>query len=165
MLEVYADGGATYGSNKIGYYGWVILHQNKHYEGNGVVELTTNNQMELKAVIDSITFCKTHNLIPEDGLKVYSDSGYVIKGMNVWIHDWKKRDWKTCPFLEKKGYKSGYTIKNLHYWTTLDELVKDIKVEWTWVKGHSGNKWNDRCDELAREAKLAFYRKTKGEKR
>ena len=163
MLEVYTDGGSSQKATEttLGYYGWAVLHPNKVYEGNGIDKGKTNNQMELRAVIEAITFCKEHGLIPEEGLKVHSDSRYVIMGISVWIHGWKKRDWCTCAYLENKGYKRETTIKNLAYWQQLDELVKDMKIEWVWVKGHNGNEWNERCDQLANEAKMAYYRKGK----
>jgi len=100
--------------------------------------VTTNNRMELTAVISSL-----HALTRPSRVIVFTDSSYVQQGITKWIHGWKKNGWKT-------GAKEP--VKNVDLWQALDALAALHQVEWRWVKGHSGNEGNERADALANEA-------------
>ena len=93
--------------------------------------------MELIASIQALKFIKTKAKI-----KLFTDSKYLIDGINIWIRNWKLNKWKT---------KNKQDVKNSDLWKKLDELVSFHTVEWSWVKGHSGNKYNDEVDIIARK--------------
>ncbi|WP_167632512.1 ribonuclease HI [Mariprofundus ferrooxydans] len=120
--------------------GWgVLLRMGKHEkEIYGGEAKTTNQQMELQAAVEALKALKQPCKIT-----VISDSKYVVQGMNEWIHNWKKKGWKTV------GKKS---VSNLDRWQELDRLAARHDVQWQWVKGHAGHVENERADELARRA-------------
>ena len=135
IVEIYADG-ACKGNPGPGGWGAWIAYQGQEKELFGGEKNTTNNRMELTAVIRALEALKRPCPI-----KVYTDSVYVQKGMTEWIKGWKARQWKTA---DKKP------VKNEDLWRALDELVANQeKVEWIWVKGHAGNVGNERADGLA----------------
>ena len=113
--------------------GWAFLsiENDRIWEVSGGNPSTTNNRMELEAVIQTLEFLSQKN----DNISIYTDSKYVINGITTWIHNWIRKDWKN--------------IKNIDLWKKLYQLNNN-KVQWKWVKGHSGNKYNDRVDELAK---------------
>ena len=96
---------------------------------------TTNNQMELQAVIEALSALKRHSRV-----RLYTDSQYVQKGISEWIHSWKRRGWLTA---DKKP------VKNVDLWKRLDELARGHSVRWHWVRGHAGHPGNERADQLA----------------
>ena len=106
----------------------------------GSEQHTTNNRMELMAVIASLDTLKERCQV-----SVEIDSEYVKNGITVWIHNWKRRGWTTSA---KKP------VKNADLWRKLDQAVSRHDMKWKWVKGHAGHADNNRCDELAREAAL-----------
>ncbi len=122
--------------------GWAaILRFGGHYkELWGSEQHTTNNRMELMAVIASLDTLKERCQV-----SVEIDSEYVKNGITVWIHNWKRRGWITSA---KKP------VKNSDLWKKLGEAVSRHDMKWKWVKGHAGHADNNRCDELAREAAL-----------
>ncbi len=122
--------------------GWAaILRFGDHYkELWGSEQHTTNNRMELMAVIASLDTLKERCQV-----NVEIDSEYVKNGITSWIHNWKRRGWITSA---KKP------VKNVDLWKKLDEAVSRHDMKWKWVKGHAGHADNNRCDELAREAAL-----------
>lgn len=135
IVEIYADG-ACKGNPGPGGWGAWIAYQGQEKELFGGEKNTTNNRMELTAVIRALEALKRPCPI-----KVYTDSVYVQKGMTEWIKGWKARQWKTA---DKKP------VKNEDLWRALDALVANQeKVEWIWVKGHAGNVGNERADGLA----------------
>ena len=97
---------------------------------------TTNNRMEMTAVIEAL-----RSLTRSVPLRVHTDSQYVQKGMTEWIHGWKRRGWKTA---------GKEPVKNEDLWRELDKLAAGHAVEWLWVRGHAGHPENERADELAR---------------
>ena len=117
--------------------GWgVLLRSNKQEkELWGGEADTTNNRMELTAVIRALEALKRPSRA-----RVFTDSQYVQKGISQWVHDWKRRDWRTA---DKKP------VKNLDLWKRLDELAALHDVEWHWVRGHAGHPENERADRLA----------------
>lgn len=134
-VEIYTDGACS-GNPGIGGWGAVLIYSNNKKEIHGREEYTTNNKMELTAVIKSL-----ESLQEQCEIDLYTDSIYVKKGITEWIYSWKKNGWKNSKKEE---------IKNKDLWQTLDSLVKQHKINWFWVKGHADNEINNRADELAR---------------
>lgn len=131
---IYTDG-ACRGNPGTGGWGVLMSYQEEVKELYGGEVDTTNNKMELRAVIEGL------NTLKEPcSVKVFTDSKYVMDGINLWIHNWKKNNWKTA---NKKD------VKNKDLWIQLDNLVSKHKIAWEWVKGHSGNPGNEKADELA----------------
>ena len=120
--------------------GWAaILRHGRHKkELSGSDPQTTNNRMEMTAVIEGLETLKQPCRI-----RVEIDSEYVKNGITNWIHGWKKRGWKTS---------AKQPVKNEDLWRKLDDAIARHEVEWKWVKGHADHDDNNRCDELAREA-------------
>ncbi len=133
-VEIYADGACKGNPGPGGWGAWI------HYDGHekelfGGEMNTTNNRMELTAVIRALEALKR-----ACHARVFTDSVYVQKGMSEWITGWKARNWRTS---DKKP------VKNDDLWRVLDELAQQHTVEWVWVKGHAGNAGNERADMLA----------------
>lgn len=134
QVELFTDG-ACRGNPGPG--GWGVLmryagHEKELYGGEAE---TTNNRMELTAVIEGL-----NSLTRQCHVKITTDSTYVKDGITSWIHNWKKRNWKTA---------SKKPVKNQDLWQALDKAVSEHEVEWAWVKGHSGHRENEIADELA----------------
>jgi ribonuclease HI len=109
---------------------------------HGGEALTTNNRMEMTAVIRALEALRR-----PCNVKLYTDSSYVQKGITEWIIGWKARNWRTA---DKKP------VKNEDLWKTLDVLASQHQIEWIWVRGHDGNDGNERADSLANEGVAAF---------
>ncbi len=137
MLKIWTDGSCL---GNPGPGGWAFIATNGKdiAERNGGEKETTNNRMELTAVIKALSAAKKH-----DELEIHTDSQYVKNGMEKWVRQWKNNNWKNA---EKKP------VKNKELWQQLDELAQTKKITWVWVKGHAGQEMNERCDELARTA-------------
>ena len=134
LVYIYTDG-ACKGDPGPGGWGAVLKYGNSMKEIKGHDPDTTNNIMELTAVIEALRSLKRPcNII------ITTDSNYVKDGIKEWIHQWKKRGWKTA------GKKS---VKNKVLWKKLEEETKQHEIKWEWVKGHSGHPENERADELA----------------
>jgi ribonuclease HI len=133
-VEMYADG-ACKGNPGPGGWGVILRAGGREKELYGGETGTTNNRMELKAVIEGLSALKRRSRI-----RVYTDSQYVQKGISVWIHDWKRRGWRTA---------AKQPVKNVDLWKELDVLAQGHDVEWHWVKGHAGHPENERADALA----------------
>lgn len=134
VVEIYADG-ACKGNPGPGGWGALLQFGGQEKALSGGEAQTTNNRMELTAVIRALEAIKRPCHI-----KIYTDSVYVQKGMTEWIVGWKQRNWRTA---DKKP------VKNDDLWKQLDVLVQPHQVEWIWVKGHAGNPGNERADALA----------------
>jgi ribonuclease HI len=133
---IYTDGAC---SGNPGKGGWAAVIINKTNEKiiSGSENLTTNNRMELTAVIKALELTITNNVT------VFTDSKYVKDGIESWINNWKKNGWKTA---------SKEPVKNKDLWEVLDQLKENKNIKWEWVKGHSNDKYNNLVDEKAREA-------------
>lgn len=131
---IYADG-ACRGNPGPGGWGAWLKAGNAERELFGGEKLTTNNRMELTAVIRALSA-----LTRRCSVTVYTDSAYVKDGITSWIHGWKKRGWKTA---------DNKPVKNAELWTELDRLNAAHDVQWRWVKGHAGDPGNERADQLA----------------
>ena len=136
-LEIFTDG-ACKGNPGPGGWGVVIISQNSKIELKGYENSTTNNRMELKAVIEGLKSIATHSII-----EITTDSKYVKNGITDWIIKWKKNNWQTA---QKKP------VKNKDLWIDLEKLTENHVITWKWVKGHSGHFENERADSLANEA-------------
>jgi ribonuclease HI len=131
---LYTDG-ACRGNPGIGGWGYVIISTSGIKKMYGGLKNTTNNQMELTAVIKGLQSLRCPCIVD-----VYSDSKYVTDGINAWLRGWKRRGWKTA---------TGQPVKNEDLWRAVDELMSYHKIKTHWVKGHSGDTYNDIADNLA----------------
>ena len=134
IVEIYADGACRGNPGPGGWGAWLISGSHRKELWGGELE-TTNNRMELTAVIEALTALKRPVVV-----RVHTDSKYVQQGISSWIHGWKRNGWKTA---DKKP------VKNADLWQRLDQLAAQHKVEWLWVKGHAGNVGNEKADALA----------------
>ncbi|TMS58600.1 ribonuclease HI [Imbroritus primus] len=133
-VTIYSDG-ACKGNPGPGGWGAVLVSGDHEKEMFGGEAGTTNNRMELTAVIEALRALKRPCRIA-----VYTDSQYVQKGIKEWLPGWKARGWKTA---DKKP------VKNADLWQTLDDLTRPHQIEWHWVRGHNGHPGNERADALA----------------
>ena len=140
-VEIYADG-ACKGNPGPGGWGAWLQYDGKEKSIHGGEAITTNNRMELTAVIRALEVLKR-----PCSVKIYTDSAYVQKGMKEWIVSWKSRNWRTA---DKKP------VKNDDLWKLLDAQASQHKIEWIWVKGHAGNMGNEKADALANQGVAAF---------
>ena len=133
-IKMYTDG-ACKGNPGIGGWGVLIQDSKTETELNGFSPSTTNNKMELNAVIMGLKSFNSRRLVT-----VITDSQYVKNGISQWITNWKRNGWRTA---------SKKPVKNQELWKTLDSLVQKHDVHWEWVRGHSGHPGNERADQLA----------------
>lgn len=135
---IYTDGACS-GNPGPGGWGAILMYKDAKKEISGGSKATTNNIMEVTAVIEALKCLKV-----ESDVQVYSDSAYTVNAFKQgWIYNWMKKGWKTA---------SGDPVKNKELWQELYELTKKHKVEFIKVKGHADNEFNNRCDEMARNA-------------
>ena len=140
-MEIFCDGSCLHNPGPGGWAFVCIADDGQITEYNGHVSETTNNKMELTAAIKSLEKIKQKKYT--DKVDIYCDSQYVIKGIESWIHSWKKNNWQSST---KKP------VKNKDLWQQLDKLNNDLNISWKWVKAHAGNKYNEIADNLAKEA-------------
>jgi ribonuclease HI len=154
-LDIYTDGGCS-GNPGPGGWAFVILDPGAVEAARGftagspriIAEKwgaeagTTNNRMELLAVISALEFLREAALSPKK-VVAFTDSQYVQKGISEWILTWKRNNWRTS---DKKP------VKNQDLWQRLDELSARFPLQWQWVRGHAGNEYNERCDRLTQDA-------------
>ena len=151
-IKLYTDGAC---SQNPGPGGWAFVRilkgvqgdqsEQELLRGSGGEKLTTNNRMELLAVIQALTAYQ-ENILPcyaDCPLTLHTDSQYVQQGISSWIKKWKLNGWKTA---------AREPVKNQDLWQQLDALASQLSLEWMWVKGHAGNRYNELCDTLAVEA-------------
>lgn len=134
---IYTDGACS-GNPGIGGWAAIILFQNHRKNICGREESTTNNKMELTAVINGLKALKF-----SCNINLYTDSLYVKNGITEWISKWKMNGWKTS---DKKS------VKNMELWKELDNVASQHEISWKWVKAHNGDKYNEEADSLARKA-------------
>jgi ribonuclease HI len=137
LVEIYVDG-ACRGNPGPGGWGALLTSAEHVKELSGAEPLTTNNRMELTAVIRALEALKRPSR-----LRIFTDSEYVRRGITEWVRSWKARGWKTA---DRKP------VKNQDLWERLDTLAAGHQIEWRWVRGHSGIPGNERVDRLANEA-------------
>lgn len=133
-MIAYTDG-SCFGNPGKGGWGVVLIKDGNLVSTHcGYEDMTTNNRMELMAVISAMEV--EHNITT-----IYTDSKYVKNGIEVWIHNWVKNGWKTA---------AKRPVKNRDLWEKLYNLNRETNPKWEWVKGHSGDKWNDLVDRIAK---------------
>jgi ribonuclease HI len=142
VVEIYTDG-ACKGNPGTGGWGALLVSKGKEKELFGGEKDTTNNRMELMAVIQALNILKRPCHIV-----LHSDSQYVLKGITEWIEGWKAKGWRTA---------SKAPVKNVDLWQALDQARQVHRIEWKWVKGHSGHVGNERADELANRGVELVY--------
>ena len=136
-VEIYTDGACS-GNPGPGGWGSVLMYNGHRRELSGGEAQTTNNRMELMAVIQALETLKRPCEVV-----LHTDSTYVMKGMTEWLENWKRRNWRTA---DRKP------VKNVELWQRLEQAIGRHAVQWRWVRGHSGVAGNERADELARRA-------------
>ena len=134
VVQIYADG-ACRGNPGPGGWGAILRDEGRDQEIFGGEPQTTNNRMELTAVIRALETLQRPSTV-----EVYTDSQYVQKGISEWLPDWKRRGWRTA---DKKP------VKNIDLWQRLEQVAGKHRVTWHWVKGHAGHPENERADALA----------------
>ncbi len=138
MITIYTDGGCS-GNPGPGGWAFAVSENGKLVQtASGGDEATTNNRMELTAVINALQFALDRG---EREVTILTDSQYVKNGITQWIHSWKRNGWRTS---------SKAPVKNVEYWVRLDSLNSSLSVTWSWVKGHAGIEGNEECDRLVR---------------
>ena len=140
-VAIWTDGACS-GNPGPGGWGAILVFNGVEKELSGGEQLTTNNRMELMAAISAL-----EALTRACAIDLHTDSKYVMDGVTGWIHNWKKRGWKTA---DKKP------VKNVELWQRLDAARERHEIEWKWVKGHAGDEMNERADELARAGMAPF---------
>lgn len=141
-VEIFTDGACS-GNPGAGGWGAILRYKDIEKELSGAEAETTNNRMELTAVIEALKALKK-----ECNITLYTDSRYVMDGITQWMPNWKKNNWRTS---NKKS-----AVKNVDLWIELDSLVNGHEIRWVWVKGHNGHPENERVDKLARDASLSI---------
>ncbi len=134
-VEIYTDGACS-GNPGPGGWGAILRYGEHEKELNGGEDHTTNNRMEMMAVIESLATLKK----PSD-IDLYTDSVYVKDGVTKWLEGWKAKNWRTA---------SKKPVKNQDLWERIDSEIARHLIEWHWIKGHAGHPENERADELAR---------------
>lgn len=135
-MLIYTDGGCS-GNPGPGGWAYVVVEKGQVvHSASGGEKLTTNNKMELTAVIQALKYVISQG---EKNCEVTTDSQYVKNGITQWIHNWKKKNWRTA---------GGDPVKNQEYWMALDHIASLLNVKWSWVKGHAGNEFNELCDQM-----------------
>ena len=131
QITLFCDG-SSLGNPGPGGYGGILRYKDHEKIYSGGAKRTTNNQMELKGVIEGLKLLKEPCEV-----EIVSDSSYVVKGINEWLENWKKREFKK--------------VKNPQLWKEYIEVAKPHRIKATWVRGHDGHEENERCDKIARE--------------
>jgi ribonuclease HI len=133
-VVIYTDGACKGNPGPGGWGAWLRsgVHEREIWGGEAQ---TTNNRMELTAVIESLAALKSASRVT-----LHLDSEYVRNGITTWIHNWKRRGWRTA---------SNQAVKNVDLWQRLDALTQLHTVDWRWVRGHAGDEGNERADALA----------------
>lgn len=137
IVEIFADGACS-GNPGPGGFGAILRYGEKIREISGCEPETTNNRMELRAVIEALKLIKRPSRI-----RVTTDSTYLVKGMSEWVYQWMKKNWISS---------SKKPVLNRELWEMLIDLSRPHEVEWCWIRGHAGHPENERCDQLARGA-------------
>ena len=136
LITIFCDGACS-GNPGAGGWGCIVEHDGERFEYSGGAAHTTNNQMELQALIEGLKNA------PEQGkIRIVTDSEYLAKGVTQWMKGWIRNGWKTA---------AKQPVKNQAHWEKINDLLTGRTYAFEWVKGHSGHEENERCDELARD--------------
>ena len=145
-IEIYTDGGCS-GNPGPGGWAYVLFDGEFNKESSGGTPDTTNNRMELTAVISALQDIHANPDRKGRPIRISTDSQYVKNGITQWIQGWIRNGWKTA---------AKQPVKNQDLWQELYRLTQGLKLEWFWVKGHSGHEQNERCDALVKR-EMARY--------
>jgi ribonuclease HI len=137
VVDIFSDGACS-GNPGPGGWGALLRFRDRERELSGFEAMTTNNRMELMAAIAALETLKRPCRI-----RIHTDSRYLKDGITTWIHDWKRRHWRTT---DKKP------VKNVDLWQRLEAAIAQHEISWHWIRGHSGHAENERADALARAA-------------
>ncbi|MBA7474412.1 MAG: ribonuclease HI [Spirochaeta sp.] len=140
-IKIFTDGGCS-GNPGPGAWSFIILKRSFQLQNSGSVEATTNNRMELTAVISALIEIETRPELQQSKIDLYTDSRYVQRGISEWIEIWERNGWLT---VSKKP------VKNQDLWKKLKVLSGTMKISWHWLEGHRGHEFNERCDRLVQE--------------
>jgi ribonuclease HI len=140
--RVYTDGGCS-GNPGPGAWAYILLGEEGESRKSLFVPQTTNNRMELQAVIEALRAVRADPRISSGEVELFTDSRYVKNGIGEWIHTWLKNGWKT---------RAKKPVKNQDLWRQLLELSTGMRIRWRWLQGHAGDRYNEACDRLVREA-------------
>ena len=140
---IYTDGACKGNPGPGGWGAWLVSGEHQRELWGGEAQ-TTNNRMELTAVIEALAALKARSRVT-----LYLDSEYVRQGITSWIHNWKRRGWLTA---DRKP------VRNVDLWQRLDELARSHEIAWHWVKGHAGLEGNERADALANRGVASINR-------
>lgn len=135
-VTIYSDG-ACWGNPGPGGWAAILLSGTKKKEISGAQPQTTNNRMEIIAALEALRALRKPSAV-----QIFTDSSYLVNAATTWMPGWKARGWR-----RKEG-----VLLNADLWQELDEVMSKHQIQWTWVKGHAGNRYNERADALANEA-------------
>jgi ribonuclease HI len=139
-LTIYTDGACSGNPGPGGYAAVIIDSKGTEVSVSGGEKNTTNNRMEMLAVIHALKYVRALTNYKDIQIQFFIDSQYVLKGITEWIEGWKRKNWKSTTGL----------VKNRELWEEIDALRQGVNIKWTWVKGHNEDKYNEIADELAR---------------
>lgn len=146
LMEIFTDGGCTGNPGPGGWAAVLLPPGENEITLSGGSGATTNNRMELTGVIEALTRLLEMGREGQN-VVVHTDSRYVQQGITVWIKNWEAKGWRTA---------AGKPVKNVDLWKRLRDLDGRFRVDWRWVKGHSGNRWNELCDQLVAAERERF---------
>ncbi|MBN2553547.1 MAG: ribonuclease HI [Spirochaetales bacterium] len=141
-VQIYTDGGCS-GNPGPGAWAYILIEGEEESRDARFVAQTTNNRMELQAVIEALQRVGQDPELASAGIELFTDSQYVKNGISEWIHTWKKNGWKT---------RSRKPVKNQDLWKQLLSLSSALDIRWRWLQGHAGHRYNEACDRLVQEA-------------
>jgi ribonuclease HI len=141
-IQIYTDGGCS-GNPGPGAWAYIILYDKVRLSASEAAPDTTNNRMELTAVIAALEQVAGHREWGAASLDIYTDSEYVQKGITRWIRAWEANGWRTS---------ARQPVKNQDLWKRLRQLASSRQVQWHWLAGHAGHPLNEECDRLVRQA-------------
>jgi ribonuclease HI len=141
-IRIYTDGGCS-GNPGPGAWAYILIGPDTELRNAGFVPETTNNRMELQAVIEALQAAGHRTEPGTADIEVYTDSQYVKNGISDWIHTWIRNGWKT---------RSKKPVKNQDLWRRLLDLSSRFEIHWRWLQGHAGDRYNEACDALVQEA-------------
>jgi ribonuclease HI len=148
-IDLYTDGGCS-GNPGPGAWAFVICNTGCDIRSSGGETLTTNNRMELLAVINALAAVKRESSLAGKHIEIHTDSEYVKRGITEWIKNWEKNGFRTS---------SKTPVKNQDLWLNLKSNTNGLDLSWKWVKGHAGNEKNEECDRMVQEEIARLKRK------
>jgi len=141
-IRIYTDGGCS-GNPGPGAWAYILLEPEGEKQDASFVAGTTNNRMELQAVIEALQAVRDRPDLASADIELYTDSQYVKNGISDWIRNWIRNGWKT---------RSKQPVKNQDLWKRLLSLSSKMSIHWRWLQGHAGDRYNEACDRLVQEA-------------